>query len=361
MFIGIALGTTSSNGAYVDIDGSVRQIINANLPEITPVNLNCWFEGYGNLLNAEKALKELTAIIAGMKYSLENYSCEGVDGAVVCLPAKLPSRADMWNWRMERKYLEKGEDAKTEAEARDMDGRELLEEAVQQAGIHQMETLKESVAVVYAYGIECMTEGEIALVYDLGGENFTATLIQKRNGELAVLAERAAECGGNELDMMLLEDATHKMEENLTWAEITRDDPGNQEAWAQFDTGVGRVKRQLGRCGTADLVFRNPMLKVTCEYPWERFEPFLSQLYQQTEMIVIETIADAGIQKKDIANVFLAGGSSHFPYIREQLERFTRKPVHVLKDMTAASAIGAAIYAETYIDTRKDKRQQFAK
>ena len=115
MFIGIALGTTSSNGAYVDIDGSVRQIINANLPEITPVNLNCWFEGYGNLLNAEKALKELTAIIAGMKYSLENYSCEGVDGAVVCLPAKLPSRADMWNWRMERKYLEKGEDAKTES------------------------------------------------------------------------------------------------------------------------------------------------------------------------------------------------------------------------------------------------------
>lgn len=330
MFIGIDLGTTTSSGAYMCTDGSVDQIINERLPEITPRNLRYWFWGCDNLSDADKALKELTEIIAEMKNSAEIFSPEKIDSACVCIPANLPANTD---------------------------GRKLIENAIWLAGIKHIEMIKEAVAVIYAYDNAYLAEGDIALVYDFGGKNFTATLIQKKkNDRLAVLAEKTVICGGDELDMPLLEDATHVMEQNLAVLEIVRDDEKYQKAWAQFDAGVGRMKRQLSRCGRADLVFRNPFLKVTCEYPWERFEPILSQLYQKTEAVVAETILAADIQKKDIAQVFLAGGSSHFPYIREQLEAYIGKRPCVRKDMTAASAIGAAIYAVEHIEKGKSMK-----
>lgn len=211
--------------------------------------------------------------------------------------------------------------------------------------------IKEAVAVIYAYGSECLKENEIALVYDWGGESFTATLIQKKkDGQLSVLSERTITCGGEELNEPLLKDATCLMEQELACVGITREDAKNQGAWADFDAGVGRMKRQLSRCGRADLVFRNPMLKVTCEYPWERFEPIISLLYQRTEQAIADVIAEAGIPKSGIAQIFMAGGVSHFPYIRVQLERYIGKLPCVLADMTAASAIGAAIYADTYTE-----------
>ena len=244
MYIGIDFGTTTSRGAYVDASGEVRQIFNFALPGNTPPQLRYRYDGIDILASEDFAMGKMRNIAAEMRNAAENASHQNVDGVLLCLPKSLPSRSQIWDKQMSQKYKENKTNLSSDISNKD--GRELVEMAVQEAGIRCIGTIKESVAAAYAYGSENIAVEENVLVYDFGGNSFTATLLQKKkDNRFAVLAERMlTDCGGNALDQPMQEMAWNIVEESGKRIGSSWDYVNTKEASKKFISGIDRMPRQ---------------------------------------------------------------------------------------------------------------------
>lgn len=327
MRIGINFGTTTTRGAYVNASGEAKQLPNAFCWKDIPPYARYHFEGV-DVLSDEGGSGEMTRIVSGMRNIAEAVSCQTIDGAVLCVPAGVSFRAQLWDSRTEQRMKE--------------------------AGIDSLDMLRESAAVAYAYTQEEVPVGGKALVYNLGGENFTAALVQrKKDQRFALLAEHTLiDCGGNALCERILEDAWRIIGEPCEAVGSSR-----EQVWQQLSDRMDCMIRQLSRCGSTDIVYRNTFFEITEPYSQERLATVLEPVYRKTELAVERLLTETGLQKEDISQVFLAGSFSQLPYIREHLEQFLGKRPCILEDPEAAGAIGAAVYGTRYCMKEREEEK----
>lgn len=334
-YIGIDLGTTFSVVAYLDDLGAPKIIRNIDDENITP---SCVAMIDGSLQVGQRAKRhvhnvpeegaktfkrrmgeqfeyqvagealtptDLSALILKEMKTLAQNEIGEIKKAVVTIPANFAHEA-----------------------------RDATMHAAAIAGLDVEFIINEptAAALYYAYAEQEDLYGTYA-VYDLGGGTFDISIINVNDGDVEVVASNGvSQLGGDDFDVKLQELVKQKYEE-----ETGKDfDP---EDFTEFDAeqekiALSKRKRTTVQIGRSLIDIRR-----------EDFEEALSPLIAQTEMLCEASLDDADLEPEDIKAIFLAGGSTRMPIVRESIMRVFGKDPTATADVDEVVAKGAALYA----------------
>jgi Molecular chaperone len=196
-------------------------------------------------------------------------------------------------------------------------------------------------ALYYIYQAKDEEFSGFYAVYDLGGGTFDISIIDVNGKEIDVIATNGvSKLGGDDFDKILIE-LVNKKYKDLTGEELDKEDFTKTEA---EEEKISLSKREK-------IAIR--VNKQLLEISKEEFEEEVETLITQTEMLCESTMEDAKISVSDINGVFLVGGSTRIPKVKESVKRiFNQDPISNI-NVDEVVSLGAALYA-AYKGDRKN-------
>ena len=227
--------------------------------------------------------------------------------------------------------------------------RDLMKQAAISAGFSSVKILEEPVAaaIYYAYQNKnnfISKEGEIVLIYDLGGSTFDTTLIKKQGDNFQILSTPMglSNCGGTDFDRKIFGDILNCCSPEL------RQQLGPKDAFSAkalvFQLCVD-IKHQLSEAQEATIEipiglgkFESYQLTRTAFY--QMIAPYVEETIRKCD----ELIKSAGMEWKDINQVLMVGGSCRIPYVQEAIQKKLGHPSLLVDEPELAVCQGAVIY-----------------
>lgn len=214
------------------------------------------------------------------------------------------------------------------------------------AGVEVLRIINEPTAASLAYGLD-KKQNETILVFDLGGGTFDVSLLEVGDGIFEVLSTSGdTNLGGDDFDKAivtwLIKDFKEK--ENI---DLTTDMQALQrltEASEKAKIELSTVEKTLISLPfiTADKTGPKHIEK---ELTRNIFEDLCKDLINRCQIPVEKALNDARLEKKDIDEVVLVGGSTRIPAIQLLVESLTNKKPNQSVNPDEVVAIGAAIQA----------------
>jgi tetratricopeptide (TPR) repeat protein len=201
-------------------------------------------------------------------------------------------------------------------------------------------------AIYYAHHHQQLADGEIILVYDLGGGTFDATLIKKVSSgyQLLTMPKGLSHCGGTDFDREIYQTLKSNCSSTLRQQ---LEDKGAWLARAIVSDLCRDLKHQLSEEQEAVIYVPLGLGDVEpCSLNRQAFNSLISSLIDKTVECCDELIRNANIQWQDINHTLLVGGSCRIPYIKEALARKVTKPPLLVDEPELSVCLGAAIYGE---------------
>ncbi|HIE52496.1 MAG TPA: Hsp70 family protein [Armatimonadetes bacterium] len=214
---------------------------------------------------------------------------------------------------------------------------------VQRLGIRFFRTLDEPVAAALGYGLN--VAGELTLmVFDFGGGTLDVAVLQTaglegmETGRAKIIAKQGLELGGNHVDLWLMEEYCRRTKRPL-------DDWYWDLKWE-----AERVKIQASTQGAATFLLPR---EEPVPFTREELVALMTErgLYRQIQQVlerVLEEAERVGVQKSELEEVLLVGGSTLLPGVRTLLE--DEFGPGRLRDWLPFEAVahGAAVFASGY-------------
>jgi len=256
------------------------------------------------------------AVLEKMKTVAETYLGEPVGHAVVTVPA----------------YFNDNQRSATKA-------------AGAIAGLNVVRIVNEPTAAAIAFGLD-RKDDITALVYDLGGGTFDVSILMLSNGVFQTVATAGdTHLGGEDFDQKVVDFALKEFKKKHKMAAKATPD---QRAMAKLRREVEKGKRALSTkfevTIEVEAFLDGKDLAVTLTRA--KFEELCSELFKRTLAPVKQVLDDAGMEKNEINEVVMVGGSTRIPKVQELIKEFFE-----LKELThkvnpdEAVAYGAAIQA----------------
>ncbi len=217
--------------------------------------------------------------------------------------------------------------------------------AVRAAGFARARSIAEPVATALAYLQH--TSVRRGAVYDLGGGTFDFAIVDCSEEPFQLLAHGGDPyLGGDDIDRALASFVADLVLRNHGWD--LRSDP---EVFARLVLAAEHAKLQLAHTTSAAIDFE----AVDPAAPLRRLAPIAieqsalrelsASLIRRTFVICDQVLGSAGLTARDIQAVFLAGGTTLVPGIREEVARyFGPRLRHELDPMQVVS-LGASMAA----------------
>ena len=223
------------------------------------------------------------------------------------------------------------------------------------AGIEVLRIINEPTAASLAYGLD-QKQNETILVFDLGGGTFDVSILEVGDGIFEVLATAGdTNLGGDDFDKVLvnwlLEDFEEK--EGIDLAE-------DIQALQRLTEAAEKAKMELSTVEktTIHLPFitadKTGPKHIEKELTREVFEKLCNSLIEQCRIPVEKALSDARLEKSDINEVVLVGGSTRIPAIQNLVKSITGKDPNQTVNPDEVVAIGAAIQAGILAGEIKD-------
>jgi molecular chaperone DnaK len=223
------------------------------------------------------------------------------------------------------------------------------------AGIEVLRILNEPTAASLAYGLD-KKQNETILVFDLGGGTFDVSILEVGDGIFEVLATAGdTSLGGDDFDKVLVNWLMNdfKEKENINLATdiqaLQRLTEAAEKAKMELST-VDKTKISLPFI-TAD---QSGPKHIDKELTRDVFEKLCDKLIDRCRIPVEKAISDARLDKSDINEVVLVGGSTRIPAIQKLVESLTGKKPNQSVNPDEVVAIGAAIQAGILAGEIKD-------
>lgn len=230
--------------------------------------------------------------------------------------------------------------------------RHLMRAAAVQAGFQQDELLllEEPVAAAHYYGQQSqMADGEILLVYDLGGGTFDTALLRKKGESFEFLALPAGieRCGGVDFDRAIYNDVLRRYPSVQQLILDQQNRAGLLARLLLADQCVA-LKHHLSEATDGTFSFMVPGTLDIIDYSMERatFNQMITATIEETLSCCRKMIQGASISDTQIKRVLLVGGSCRIPLVRQMLEQEFKRPLVAAADLELVVCQGAAIYAE---------------
>nr|AAC15519.1 heat shock protein 70 [Toxoplasma gondii] len=221
--------------------------------------------------------------------------------------------------------------------------RQATKDAGAIAGLNVIRIINEPTAAAIAYGLDKKNEKTI-LVYDLGGGTFDVSVLVIDNGVFEVLATSGdTHLGGEDFDQRVM-DHFIKLVKKKYDKDLRTDKRGLQKLRRE----VERAKRALSSQHQAKVEVENLMEGVDFSETLTRakFEELNSDLFQKTLKPVKQVLEDADLQKSQVDEIVLVGGSTRIPKIQQLIKDFFngKEPNRGINPDEAV-AYGAAVQA----------------
>jgi len=224
--------------------------------------------------------------------------------------------------------------------------RQATKDAGAIAGLNVLRIINEPTAAAIAYGLDKnKTKGEKnVLIFDLGGGTFDVSVLTIDEGIFEVKATAGdTHLGGEDFDNRLV---THFVQEFKR--KHKKDISGNKRALRRLRTACERAKRTLSSSTQAsveiDSLFEGVDFFSTITRA--RFEELCSDLFRSTMEPVEKALRDAKLDKGQIHEIVLVGGSTRIPKVQKLLQDFFNgKELNKSINPDEAVAYGAAVQA----------------
>ena len=267
----------------------------------------------------------VTVMLRGLKKEAEKIINSSIDSVIVTVPAT---------------YL--------------INKKQLMEQAAKKAGFNEVALLEEPVAAAIYYSQKGtmghqLNEGDILLVYDLGGGTFDAALIQKKGNSYDLLSQPVGDkqCGGIYFDQLIAQDFIKQLHENLVLELLTshRQDKEAIAAKLNLQDWCRNFKHQLSVLDEHEDL--PPLGLDSYSLSRDKFEKMLTPFIDSSCDLCQQLVQQSGIKWESINRVLLVGGSCRIPYVQKRLEQQFNRPVVAIDDPELAICFGAAIYGAT--------------
>ncbi len=274
--------------------------------------------------------EQISAMVLGkMKEIAEAYLGEPVTSAVVTVPARFSDSQ-----------------------------RQATKDAAAIAGLDVLRIINEPTAAALAYGLDrSKTEEQNVMIFDCGGGTHDVTLLSIDGGIIEVKATGGdPHLGGEDIDNRMVEyfakEFQRKHKQDLTQ---------NARALKRLKAQCERLKKTLSSSTTATLEIDSLYegIDFSATLSRARFEEICNDIFVKTMEPVDKVLADAKIDKSQVHEVVLVGGSTRIPKIQKLLSDYfngkvLNKSVNPDEVVAAGAAIQASILSGGSSDRTKD-------
>jgi len=223
------------------------------------------------------------------------------------------------------------------------------------AGIEVLRIINEPTAASLAYGLD-KKQNETILVFDLGGGTFDVSILEVGDGIFEVLATAGdTSLGGDDFDNVLVKWLIQDFKDK-EGIDLSTD----IQALQRLTEAAEKAKIELSTVDktTIQLLFitadKTGPKHIEKELTREVFEKLCENLINRCRIPVEKALTDARLEKSDINEVVLVGGSTRIPAIQNLVESLTNKKPNQSVNPDEVVAIGAAIQAGILAGEIKD-------
>jgi L1 cell adhesion molecule like protein len=223
--------------------------------------------------------------------------------------------------------------------------RQATKDAGTIAGLEIIRIINEPTAAAVAYGLHKNFEGErVVLIFDLGGGTFDVSLLALEDGMFEVKATAGnTHLGGEDFDSRLV---NYCVEEFKRKSKL--DITNNVRALRRLRTACERAKRTLSTASEAQIE-----IDALCEgvdyytkVTRAKFEELCGDLFRSCLEPVEKVLRDAKMDKSNVHDIVLVGGSTRIPKVQKLLsDFFNGKELCKSINPDEAVAYGAAVQA----------------
>lgn len=263
------------------------------------------------------APQEISAmVLQKMKQTAEEYLGEKVTEAVVTVPA----------------YFNDAQ-------------RKATQEAGKIAGLEVKRIINEPTAAALAYGLDKKDVDQTIAVYDLGGGTFDVSILELGDGVFEVKSTNGdTHLGGDDFDQRIIDFLADEF--NKSDGIDLRKDP---MAMQRLKDAAEKAKIELSSSAKTNVNL--PFVTATQDGPKHlnvdlsraKFEQLVDDLVKRSITPCEKALKDAGLNKSNIDQVILVGGSTRIPRIQEAVKEFFGKDPSKGVNPDEVVAVGAAI------------------
>ncbi|XP_069491279.1 heat shock 70 kDa protein-like [Ambystoma mexicanum] len=225
------------------------------------------------------------------------------------------------------------------------------------AGLNVLRIINEPTAAAIAYGLDKSGRGERnVLIFDLGGGTFDVSILTIDDGIFEVKATAGdTHLGGEDFDNRMV---NHFIEEFKR--KHKKDISQNKRAVRRLRTACERVKRTLSSSTQASIEIDSLYegIDFYTSITRARFEELCADLFRGTLDPVEKSLRDAKLDKAQIHDIVLVGGSTRIPKIQKLLQDFFNgRELNKSINPDEAVAYGAAVQAAILMGDKSENVQ----
>ncbi len=226
--------------------------------------------------------------------------------------------------------------------------RQATKNAGKIAGLEVLRIINEPTAAALAYGLDkADRKNQKILVFDLGGGTFDVSILEIGDGVFEVLSTNGnTRLGGDDFDNRIMDLLVEEFK-NENGIDLSQDKLASQRLKEASEKAKIELSTLTQTTISLPFITADANGPKHLEYTLTRakFESMISDLVEATLVCTRDALRDAGLNKEDISNVVLVGGSTRVPCVVEALEKEIN--VNSFKGINPDEcvAIGAAIQA----------------
>merc|ERR1711971_186059 len=183
------------------------------------------------------------------------------------------------------------------------------------------------------------------LIYDMGGGTFDVSLLTIEDGIFEVKATAGdTHLGGEDFDNRVVDFCLQDFKRKNRGKDMS----GNQRAIRRLRTQCERAKRTLSSSTQATIEIDSLFdgIDFSCSLSRARFEELNMDYFRNSMGPVEKCLRDSGIDKRNVHEVVLVGGSTRIPKVQAMIQEFFngKEPCRAINPDEAV-AFGAAVQA----------------
>lgn len=224
--------------------------------------------------------------------------------------------------------------------------RQATKDAGKIAGIDVLRIINEPTAASLAYGFD-KKSNETILVFDLGGGTFDVSVLEVGDGVFEVLSTSGdTHLGGDDFDKKIVDFLAEKFKKD-EGIDLRKD----KQALQRLTEAAEKAKIELSSVSQAEINL--PFITATQDGPKHldttltraTFEELCSDLIDRCRIPVEDALKGAKLNKTNIDEVVLVGGSTRIPAVQDIVKRVLGKEPNQTVNPDEVVAVGAAIQA----------------